>query len=305
VRYGKAMTQRVASVAGLAPGGPGGPGYAGGPDYARSPIERQSQANPVGPIGPAEPGQRTLLALGAHYDDCVFGIPGILVKAARRGWRVVIVALIGDYANFAPVAAAAAGKAGGSARKPSAVLREGCVAICRHYGAEMRFLDLKGHHLEATPAAMQAVAQVVAEVRPALGFNLWPDDRHGDHGPASRIGESALRHAGPLLDDLSIVAPRRLYAYDNGPRHTIGFTPDTYVDISEEWPAAREWLARFMALAYGAASGTPAGTQDGAPAQTHHAVLAKEALALYRGEACGVPYAEALTALNAYPQEVL
>jgi LmbE family N-acetylglucosaminyl deacetylase len=35
---------------------------------------------------------QTLLAIGAHCDDCIIGIPGILLKAARRGYRIVIVA---------------------------------------------------------------------------------------------------------------------------------------------------------------------------------------------------------------------
>lgn len=226
---------------------------------------------------------QTLLALGAHYDDCVFGVPGVMIKAARKGWRVVIICLIGDYTNFGP------------ARDRSDQLKAGTIAICRDFGAELRFLELKGHAIEVTTAAQRLVAEAVRQVPADVGLLLWPHDRHGDHGPASRLSEVALRHAGPLLDDLTYRPPRRLYAYDNGPRHTIGFEPDTFVDVTAEWPAAIDWLGRLMELAHGPRA---------AAAGPHPALELKQAIAAYRGATCGVRHAEALRALNAYPQEL-
>jgi N-acetylglucosamine malate deacetylase 1 len=247
------------------------------------------------------PDQKVLLALGAHYDDCVFGVPGVMVKAARRGYRVIILTLIGDYSNFAP------------ASERSAELREGCDSISRDYGAEMRFLDWKGHHFQHTTERAIEVARVVAEVRPDVALLLWPHDRHGDHVAASPICETALSHAGPLLEIAGFRPPSRTYYYDNGPRHTIGFEPDTYVDVSEEWDDACAWLARFMTLAYGspgrgsADRARPDAARSGADARddVHPAVGLKQTLASYRGQTSGVRRAEALRSLHALPQDFL
>jgi len=43
---------------------------------------------------------KTILGIGAHYDDCVFGISGLLLKALRQHHRVVVLSLIGDYRNW-------------------------------------------------------------------------------------------------------------------------------------------------------------------------------------------------------------
>ncbi len=228
----------------------------------------------------------TLLALGAHYDDCPFGIPGIMLRAVRKGYRVVAVAIIGDYSNFPP------------AKGRETALVEGTVRLAADYGVEMRFLGLgiASMAIEETRETKLALARIVAETTPDVAFMLWPHDRHADHGPAARLSEVALRQAGALLDDRSIRPARRLYAYDNGPRHTVGFEPDTYVDVSDVWLQAREWLARLMALAHN----TP---YD--PASPHPAVQLKETLARYRGATCGVRYAEAVRSLGAYPQEIV
>ena len=44
-------------------------------------------------------------------------------------------------------------------------------------------------------AHVRAVAEVVAEVKPDVGFMLWPNDRHPDHEAAAAISKAALRLA--------------------------------------------------------------------------------------------------------------
>jgi len=234
-----------------------------------------------------ESGSRgTVLGIGAHYDDCAFGIPGILLQAVEKGHRVVVLTLIGDYDNWKPV----------RGRGPELV--EGTRRVAADYGVESRFLGFASGRLSVTEDAKRAVAEAVAEVRPDVAFMLWPRDQHPDHEVASELSQVALRLGDRLLPDpfAPWESPRRIYLYDNGPRHTIGFEPDTFVDVTPEWPRAIAWLGRLMALTRG---------ERYAPGPLDDAQRLKEALARYRGSTCGVDYAEAVVAANAYPQKIL
>lgn len=226
----------------------------------------------------------TLLALGAHYDDCVFGVPGLMLQAVRKNYRVVIGAIIGDYTNWPPV----------EGREPK--LLETSQELAKSYGIEMRFLTAASMQFEVTEERKREVAQLVVDVKPDVAVMLWPHDRHPDHEAAARLSKIALHGANRLLDAPGWRPPRRIYQYDNGPGHTIGFEPDTFVDISQEWEQANEWLGRLMAFVRNSRydPAKPDGAQEG-----------KRVLSEYRGKTCGARYAEALKSTRAEVRDIL
>jgi LmbE family N-acetylglucosaminyl deacetylase len=220
---------------------------------------------------------KTILAIGAHYDDCVFGIPGILLQAVQQYHRVVVLSLIGDYANWPP------------ARDRGPELKEVSESLAHYLGVEMRFLDYASGRFHLNGETTAAVARVVADVKPDIAFTLWHHDRHPDHEAASAISKAALRLAARIVDDPTVKAPGQIYFYDNGPGHTIGFEPNTFVDVTDVWPSAIEWLGQLMAFV----RSKPYDEYVPDPA-----VLAKTTLARYRGASCGAKYAEAVRALQ-------
>ena len=228
--------------------------------------------------------QKTLLGIGAHYDDCIFGIPGILLQGVAKHYRVVVLSLIGDYTNWPPVK--------GRERE----FMERTILLAREYGVEMRFLDLASHRYDVDAGTKHKVAAAISDIRPDVAFHLWEYDHHHDHTVASQLSKIALRHGGRILDEDGFKTPAAIYQYDNGPGHTIGFEPDTFVDISDYWPKASEWLGRQMAVME---------NREYDPAQQHAAVRTKETLARYRGQTCGVQFAEAVWAARRRPVGVL
>jgi N-acetylglucosamine malate deacetylase 1 len=226
---------------------------------------------------------KTILAIGAHYDDCVFGIPGVLLQAVQKNHRVVILSLIGDYTNWPP------------AKDRATELKEVSINLAHYLGIDFRFLGYASGRFQLNDETTRAVARVVADINPDIAFCLWPHDRHPDHEAAAAISKVALKLAARILDEPKAKVPGQIYYYDNGPGHTIGFEPNTFVDVSNVWHSAVEWLGQLMAFL----RAKPYDEQAPDPA-----VISKTTLARYRGASCGAKYAEAMWAMQTKPTQI-
>lgn len=223
-----------------------------------------------------------IMGIGAHYDDCIFGIPGILLRAVDQGHDVTILSVIGDYKNWSPV----------GTDKQEDMLTE-TTRLFEEQGITLKFLNYQSMNIGVNEASKRAVAEAVAEVEPDVGFLLWPQDSHPDHEEVSELSKVAFNWAGTVLGaSKSVRRPKRLYYYDNGPRHTLGFEPDTFIDMGDHSTNAMDWLASVMSFVLGS------NASDGI-------VESKKALAAYRGKGCGVQYAEALKSFQNYPVNIL
>ena len=210
---------------------------------------------------------KTILGIGAHYDDCVFGISGILLKALRQHHRVVVMALIGDYSNWRPV----------QGREREIV--DGAVRIARECGVEMRFLNFAEMKFGVSDETTRAVADAVADVAPDVALTLWPDDRHPDHEMAARLSKIALRYADRLIDR------SRRFARRSGSTSstTVRATPSG----SSRTPRRRD---RGMADGDGVAGQLMALAAQPAlrPRCARRRAACEGGVALYRGGTCGM-----------------
>ena len=217
---------------------------------------------------------KTVLCIGAHYDDCAFGIPGIMLQAVRKNYRVVNLSLIGDYSNWAPM------------KGRHKELLPGCKAVAEEYGVEARFLNFASHRFDDSMENRRIVAGEIAAIKPDIAFMLWKEDNHNDHVEASALSKICLSHANQIIDGAEKYRrPGAIYSYDNGPGHTIGFEPNTFMDVTDVWKDAQDWLGKLMALVRNKPYDKIA---------QHSAQRAKETLARYRGASCGARYAEAV-----------
>lgn len=223
-----------------------------------------------------------LLGIGAHYDDCVFGIPGTLLRAVDEGHQVTVLSVIGDYRNWAPVGE------DGQAR-----MIDGVNHLFETRGIDHRFLDYPSMGVALSDTAKADVSRIVAEVAPDVGFMLWPSDSHPDHEVVSQLSKVGFNWASTVLRDIrGFRPPARVYYYDNGPRHTFGFEPNSFVDVGVYWDEAVDWLRSVMAFVLDEERATKV-------------VESKTTLAAYRGKSCGVTFAEGLRSFQNYPMDIL
>jgi len=123
-----------------------------------------------------------ILAFGAHPDDVELAASGTLIRAARAGRRTAVITLtrgeMGSRGTLATRAAEfeAAGRIMGLAHQ--------------------EMLDLPDGRLAVDEQSRRAIVREIREHRPRIVLLPYWEDRHPDHGAASRIIQEAAFLSG-------------------------------------------------------------------------------------------------------------
>ena len=230
--------------------------------------------------------QKTLLAIGAHHDDCEYAAGGLILKAVQRGYRVVLVMLTGDHASWKP-----------TADRPAEVRRR-LLDLAGDMGVEKRFYDWGYHQLRYDDHFLRPLVELAVELNPQIALIHWPHDYWPDHEIAWRLAKHALWFPhGPPMERMASRPSPRLLAFEAGPNQTdpsVPFRPDVYIDVSDVMDRVAAIIRRVDSIASG---------QEISGPSSHE--LDKLGKCKVRGSECDVAYAEAFLALKKWPQELL
>ena len=171
-----------------------------------------------------------ILAFGAHPDDVELAAAGTLIKAARQGASTGVISLTrGEMGTR------------GTLETRSAEF----AAASRVMGVDYHaMLSLPDGNLLPDTEARTAVVKEIREHRPRVVLLPWPEDRHPDHGAASRIVQEAAFLAGLSKLDTGQAPhrPAELVYY----MVSWEFEPGFVVDVSDVIEEKRRALQAYQ-----------------------------------------------------------
>jgi LmbE family N-acetylglucosaminyl deacetylase len=219
---------------------------------------------------------RSVLAVGAHPDDCELLCGGTLAAFAAQRIAVTICAVArGDKGSRVIPPEQFAAQRQAEATKAARVI-----------GAKFVRLDAADGEVAATPELQGRLLEIIRRVRPDLILTHWPDDYHADHRETAELVIDCSWYAaspGHRTQSAALDEPVPVFYMDT--LAGLSFEPTEYVDISGVW-ATKEELLRCHA------------SQLGPTAQHGEGDLVSLArdLARFRGRQCGVEFAEGFRA---------
>lgn len=170
-----------------------------------------------------------ILAFGAHPDDVEAGCGGLLVKAAKAGFKTGIVDLsLGELATNGTV---------GSRQKEAEEARKILKVKIREN------LKLPNNFFENSPKVQEKIIRLIRKYRPEMVLLPYWFDRHPDHQDVAKLVRPALFTSG-LVKYKTGQAPHR-------PKYLLfyllwfEFKPSMVVDITEEWEEKVKALASY------------------------------------------------------------
>ncbi|MGW0805039.1 PIG-L deacetylase family protein [Nonomuraea sp. NPDC002799] len=180
-----------------------------------------------------------VLAIGAHAGDLDLTAGAVLAQHV----------LAGDRATLLHLTLGERGHPRMSLADYAAQKRAEAETFAAAIGAGVRFLDYEDGLLPEDEEVKLRVGDLIRELRPDVILTHWSASIHKDHARTHRIVEDARFYGGlkTLERELPAYWASELYYADNW-EDAAGFTPDVFVELSEE--AYELWSQAITGYAY-------------------------------------------------------
>jgi LmbE family N-acetylglucosaminyl deacetylase len=184
--------------------------------------------------------QKTFLVIEAHADDAAIGAGALLIEAARKGHRVVIVTVVSDFSTW------------GTSIGREKELKQQMISLSDEYGFERIFLDRPYHQTDASDLALkQELAEIYLSLDADTAFIHHSEDLWPDHTASAKLAQDALLFPHGLTQNKSAKQCPLVYAFDISPRQTYSFNPDVYYDVSHMIKDYMELILRTAGCYFG------------------------------------------------------
>lgn len=219
--------------------------------------------------------QIDILAFGAHADDVEIGMGGTLAKYAKEGKKIVICDLTeAELSSNGSV----------PIRKLEARKAAGYLGVM-----ERVTLDIPDRGVYLTDENITKVVDVIRKFKPKAVFAPFEQDRHPDHGNASRLVREAYFSSGirKFNPSSSVHKPANLYFYIINGFHRPHFVVNIEDHMEAKLQSLRAYESQFQKGKDGVS--TPL---------TDDYIEAVEARERMMGKDAGVRYAEGFFSYN-------
>jgi LmbE family N-acetylglucosaminyl deacetylase len=237
--------------------------FLGKTGIALAPLLASVHAPPLAAAAAQDGRRLNVLCVGGHPDDPESGCAGTLTRYVELGHSVTVLYLTRGERGIRD-----------KGLDESAKTRTAeCEKACQIIGAAAKFFGQIDGATEVTRPHVDAMTQLLAELKPDVMFTHWPVDTHMDHQVASMLVIRAWMASGEQPE---------LYFFEvNTGDQSQGFLPNTYVDVTTVLEKKKAALLAHL-------------SQDGEGIwRQHHEVIAK-----WRGREAGVAMAEAFVHLS-------
>lgn len=155
-----------------------------------------------------------IVCVGGHPDDPESGCAGTLALYAALGHAVTIIYMTRGERGIK----------GKSMSEAAAIRTTECETSCKILGVKPVFAGQIDGETELTSARTEDFTKILLAEEPDIVFTHWPIDTHMDHQVASILTIRAQLNNPHFF---------HLYFYEVATGlQTLGFTPDTYVDVT-------------------------------------------------------------------------